>query len=161
MQRNCGAVLSLQGERTGDTAALREAVEHYRAALEEYTRQESPIDVAVTQSNLGQALRVLGERDGDRALLEQAAAACRAALAVYVREVTPLEWAMASTNLANALTALDEPGSVGAAIAIYREAIAALDGPARLQQRAIARHNLKRAEQRLEVLHRPPNDPRQ
>ena len=63
MQRNCGAVLSLQGERTGDTASLREAVDHYRAALEEYTRQESPIDVAVTQSNLGQALRVLGERD--------------------------------------------------------------------------------------------------
>ena len=38
MQRNCGAVLSLQGERTGDTASLREAVEHYHAALDEYAR---------------------------------------------------------------------------------------------------------------------------
>ena len=83
MQRNCGAVLSLLGERTGDTASLREAVDHYRAALEEYARQELPIDVAMTQSNLGQALRVLGERDSDRDMLAEAVAACRAALAVY------------------------------------------------------------------------------
>ena len=34
-----------------------DALEHYRAALEEYSYQESPIDVAITQSNLGQALR--------------------------------------------------------------------------------------------------------
>ncbi len=158
MQRNCGAVLSLQGERTGHTASLREAVDHYRAALEEYTRQESPIDVAVTQSNLGQALRVLGARDGDRDMLAEAAAACRAALAVYTREATPLEWAMASTNLANALTELNDAASIEEAIAIYRDAIAMLDGPARLQQRAIARYNLKRAEGRLAALRQSPND---
>ena len=161
MQRNCGAVLSLQGERTGDTASLREAVDHYRAALEEYARQESPIDVAITQSNLGQALRVLGERDNDRDMLTEAVAACRAALAVYTREATPLEWAMASTNLANALTALNDAASLEEAIAIYREAIAALDGPARLQQRAIARYNLKRAEGRLAELRQSQNDRRQ
>ena len=57
---------------------------------------------------------------------------------------------MASTNLANALTSLDDAASIEKAIAIYREAIAALDGPARLQQRAIARYNLKRAEERLD-----------
>jgi tetratricopeptide (TPR) repeat protein len=161
MQRNCGAVLSLQGERTGDTASLREAVDHYRAALEEYTRQESPVDVAVTQSNLGQALRVLGERDKDRDLLAEAAEACRAALAIYTLDATPLEWAMASTNLANALTALDEVATVEEAVSIYRRAVAALEGPARLQQRAIARYNLKRAEQRLAELRQSPSDRRQ
>jgi tetratricopeptide (TPR) repeat protein len=158
MQRKCGAVLSLQGERTGDTTALREAVEHYRAALEEYTSQESPIDVAVTQSNLGQALRVLGERESDGQLLVEAAAACRAALAVYTRDATPLEWAMASTNLANALTALNQASSLEEAIAIYRDAIATLAGPARLQQRAIARYNLRRAEGRLAALRQSPSD---
>ena len=65
---------------------------------------------------------------------------------------------MASTNLANALTALDDLASVEEAITIYRDAIAALDGPARLQQRAIARYNLKRAEGRLAALRQSPND---
>ena len=86
----------------------------------------------------------------------QAVAACRAALAVYTREATPLEWAMASTNLANALTALDDEASIEEAVAIYRDAITLLDGPARLQQRAIARYNLKRAEGRLATLRSPP-----
>jgi tetratricopeptide (TPR) repeat protein len=161
MQRNCGAVLSLQGERTGDSASLREAIDHYRAALEEYSEQESPIDVAITQSNLGQALRVLGERDRDRGLLAEAVAACRAALAVYTREATPLEWAMASTNLGNALTALDDVPSLEEAVTIYGEAIVMLEGPARLQQRAIARYNLNRAEKRLAELRQSPSDRRQ
>jgi tetratricopeptide (TPR) repeat protein len=154
-------VLSLQGERTGDTASLREAVEHYHAALDEYAEQDSPIDIAVTQSNLGQALRVLGERDNDRDALAEAVTACRAALKVYTREATPLEWAMASTNLANALAALNDSASIEEAIAIYRDAIATLDGPARLQQRAIARYNLKRAEGRLVELRQNPSDRRQ
>ena len=58
------------------------------------------------------------------------------------------------------LTALDDAASVAEAVAIYREALAALDGPARLQQRAIARYNLKRAETRLETLRHSPSDPR-
>ena len=67
---------------------------------------------------------------------------------------------MASTNLANALAALNDTASVEEAITIYRDAIAALDGPARLQQRAIARYNLKRAEERLAALRQTPNDRR-
>jgi hypothetical protein len=143
---------------TGDTAALREAVDHYRAALDEYTRQESPVDIAITQSNLGQALRVLGERDHDRGLLTEAVACCCAARAVYTRDAMPVEWAMASTNLANALAALDDVASLEEAVTVYHEAIVALDGPARLQQRAIARYNLKRAEERLARLRPSPND---
>ena len=63
---------------------------------------------------------------------------------------------MASTNLANALVALAATETTGEhleeAIAVYRGALATLDGPARVQQRAIARYNLKRAEQRLSAL---------
>jgi hypothetical protein len=65
---------------------------------------------------------------------------------------------MAGTNLANALTALNDAASVEEAIATYRAAIGVLDGPARLQQRAIARYNLKRAEDRLAALRPSPND---
>ena len=66
---------------------------------------------------------------------------------------------MASTNLANALDGAGRRASIEEAIAIYREALAALDGPARLQQRAIARYNLKRAEQRLAALRQLPERP--
>jgi len=37
-------------------------------------------------------------------------------------------------------------------VAIYRAALGTLNGPERLQQRAIARYNLKRAEQKLSAL---------
>src|SRR6185503_7842909 len=93
-------------ERTGDNASLRDAIEHYRAALEAYAQQDAPLDVALTHSNLGQALRVLGEHEGDSDMLAGAVTSCRSALQVYTRDASPLEWAMASTNLANALVAL-------------------------------------------------------
>jgi hypothetical protein len=67
---------------------------------------------------------------------------------------------MASTNLANALTELNDAASIEEAITIYRDALAVLDGPSRLQQRAIARYNLKRAEGRLAALRQNRNDPR-
>ena len=151
MQRNSGAVLSLLGERTGDTASLREAVDHYRAALDEYTQQDSPLDVAVTQSNLGQALRVLGERDKDASAGRGGRRMSRGA-SVYTREATPLEWAMASTNLANALRPWPNrlAASIGRSHRDLSRAFRRCSMVRRaLQQRAIARYNLKRAEQRL------------
>ena len=99
---------------------------------------------------------MLGERDGDSDILRDAVAACRAALDVYTREATPLEWAMASTNLANALVALAE---TEAATRIWKKPSPSIARrwprsmvPERIQQRAIARYNLKRAEQRLSAL---------
>ena len=38
----------------------------YDAALEEYTRERTPLDWAMTQSNLGSALAALGEREAGR-----------------------------------------------------------------------------------------------
>ncbi len=128
-------------------------------------------DWALTQSNLGQALRLLGERDDTQegtGLLRDAVAACAAALAGTARERTaqdrapqdramqdraPHAWAMTATNLANALAALavrdGDTACLRQAIACYRQALAALDGPRWLRQRAIARHNLALAERRL------------
>jgi tetratricopeptide (TPR) repeat protein len=129
-------------------------------------------DWALTQSNLGQALRLLGERSGDTPdgtpngapdgtpngthHLHEAVAACEAALAATARDAAPEERAMVTTNLANALAALGEragdPDSLRRAIDAYRQALAALGGPRWLRQRAIARHNLRLAEQRLAAL---------
>ena len=144
-------VLLAEGEAAEEISVIADAVSGFNAAVKLAPRAEAPLDWAKTQSRLSAALRALGA---------EAVAACRAALAVYTLEATPLEWAMASTNLANALTGLDDVASIEEAIAIYRAAIAALDGPARLQQRAIARYNLKRAEERLAALRQTPNDRR-
>jgi tetratricopeptide (TPR) repeat protein len=171
MLRNRGAALSLLGEVANDPDALHDAIGCYRAALEVYASAATPAgsasadwalaDWALTQSNLGQALRLLGERTGDTPNgtqngthhLRAAIAAGEAALAATARDAAPEAWAMTATNLANALAALGERAGdtdcLRRAIEVYRQALAALGGPRWLRQRAIARHNLTLAEQRL------------
>lgn len=149
-------------------------------AMPEWARTDAALadraraDWALTQSNLGQALRLLGERTGDPPVgspsqgtppygastgmhyLREAAAAGEAALAATAEDAAPEERAMVSTNLANALAAIGEragdPASLRRAIDCYGQALAALGGPRWLRQRAIARHNLRLAEQRLATL---------
>jgi tetratricopeptide (TPR) repeat protein len=178
MMRNRGAALSLLGEVANDPDALIDAIGCYRAALEVYalsataagpvtspgTAPMAPLgaapalsDWALTHSNLGQALRLLGERIEDTQSsaqhLREAVAACEVALTATPQDAAPEEWAMTATNLANALAALGErvgdPDCLHRAIDVYRQALAALGGPRWLRQRAIARHNLALAEQRL------------
>ena len=79
-QNNLATALAALGERERGTALLMEAVEAYRAALEERTRERVPLDWAMTQNNLGNALQLLGARESGTARLEEAVAAYRAAL---------------------------------------------------------------------------------
>jgi hypothetical protein len=44
------------GERASGTVRLEEAVTAYREALQERTREQVPLDWAMTQNNLGNAL---------------------------------------------------------------------------------------------------------
>nr|MDJ0823324.1 hypothetical protein [Paracoccaceae bacterium] len=74
-------------------ARLEEAVQAYRAALEERTRDRVPLDWAATQNNLGNALRNLGEREIGAARLEESVVAYRAALEERTRDRVPLNWA--------------------------------------------------------------------
>jgi tetratricopeptide (TPR) repeat protein len=94
------------GERESDTARLEEAVEAYRAALEERTRQHVPLQWATTQNNLGIALAALGKHEAGTAWLERAVEAFRAALEEWTRERVPLQWAMTQNNLGTALVIL-------------------------------------------------------
>ena len=68
LQMSLGNALQILGAREGGTERLEQAVDAYRAALEERTRERVPLEWAATQNNLGNALRILGEREsGHRA----------------------------------------------------------------------------------------------
>lgn len=126
-QNDLGISLSTLGARESGTEKLKEAVEAYRAALQERTREQTPLDWARTQSNLGVALQTLGERDSRTARLEEAVAAHRAALEELTRERVPVDWAMTQINLGNAFKALGERESVTTrleeAVTAYRAAL--------------------------------------
>jgi len=105
-QNNLGTVLWTLGAREGSAVLLAEAVQAYRAALEEWTRDRVPLDWATTQNNLGTALATLGAREGSAVRLQEAVQAYRAALEEYTRDRVPLEWAMSYGNQGVALRAL-------------------------------------------------------
>ena len=90
---NFGVALGRLGERESDTRRLEEAVQVFRAALEERPRERVPLDWATTQSNLGAALMTLGARESGTVRLEPAVAAYREALEERTRERVPLDWA--------------------------------------------------------------------
>jgi tetratricopeptide (TPR) repeat protein len=81
-QNNLGNALWRLGERESGTERLEQAVEAFRLALEEYTRERVPLDWAQTQNNLGIVLTALGERRHSITLLRQTEAAIQSAYAV-------------------------------------------------------------------------------
>ena len=100
---NLGNALQSLGARESGTVRLEQAVQAYRLALEEFTRERVPLQWATTQMNLGSALQTLGERESGTARLEQAVQAYRLALEEFTRERVPLQWATTQMNLGNAL----------------------------------------------------------
>jgi tetratricopeptide (TPR) repeat protein len=95
-------------ERETGTAHLTEAVAAYRAALEEYTRDQVPLDWATTQDHLGNALWTLGRRESGTTHLTEAVAAYRGALEELTPDLAPLDWARTQNDLGNSLKALGE-----------------------------------------------------
>lgn len=85
IQTGLGNVLALLGEGESSTKHLEQAVEAYRAALQERTRERVPLDWAQTQNNLGNALETVGVRTHDRAKLEEAQKAVSAAFEVFMQ----------------------------------------------------------------------------
>ena len=94
--------LNSHAKMAPDRRGLDEAVNAYRAALLELTRERVPLLRARAQINLGTALANFGEREASEASanwFEQAVEAYRAALQELKRERVPLEWAMTQNNL--------------------------------------------------------------
>jgi tetratricopeptide (TPR) repeat protein len=122
-----GIALASLGERESDTARLEAAVEAYREALKEWTRERVPLDWARTQNNLGIVLQRLGERESGTARLEAAVAAYHEALKELTHERVPLQWATTQMNVGTALLMLGErergTARLEAAVEAYHEAL--------------------------------------
>ncbi|WP_199270422.1 tetratricopeptide repeat protein [Stappia indica] len=115
------------GTREAGTARLEQAVETYRLALEERTRERVPLDWAMMQNNLGNALQTLGTREAGTTRLEQAVETFRLALEERARERVPLDWATTQNNLGNALRNLGaragDPARLEQALEAFRLAL--------------------------------------
>jgi Tetratricopeptide repeat len=65
-QNNLGTALRTLGERESGTERLLQAVDAYRDALKEWTRERVPLQWATTQNNLGNVQTLLNERLGSQ-----------------------------------------------------------------------------------------------
>ncbi len=148
-----GVALRILGERESGTARLDEAIEAFRAALHENSRERVPLRWAMTQNNLGNALATLGARESSTARLEEAIQVYRAALMVYTRERVPLDWAMTQNNLGNTLSRLggNERGTarLEQAVEAYRAALQERTRERVPLQWAMTQNNLGTALQKL------------
>ncbi|MGE3930957.1 MAG: hypothetical protein AB7G05_12405, partial [Hyphomonadaceae bacterium] len=121
-QQDLGLAYDRLARRDDDPAARAQATGSYRAALEVYTRDETPDKWARTQSGLAGALRAQGMRDFyDDAPLAQALGAYRAAIEVWTRQSAPADWALTQNNIALTLRILASGGDVQ----LLRQAVAA------------------------------------
>ena len=100
------AVATLAFHR-GTTDLYHVAVQTYRAALEQLSRVESPIDWALTQKHLGASLQAIYEHTSDEDTLRQAAAAFEACLEIFRPDNFPIQWASAQNRLGQVLFKLD------------------------------------------------------
>ena len=107
-KNSLGNALLMLGVAEGDGVRIAQALGAYQAALEESTREQAPLDWAMTQNNIGNALNALASGETGVGRLEEAVRAYRAALEERTRERVPLDWAMTQSNLADALLALSK-----------------------------------------------------
>jgi tetratricopeptide (TPR) repeat protein len=102
LTRSANALTS-HGDEKGDNAILAQAIGVYRDVLRHRTREQMPLDWAMTQNERGNALLRLGERESATGRLEEAVVTYREALKERARERVPLQWALTQNNLGLAL----------------------------------------------------------
>jgi len=110
------------GDREGN---LRQAIACFEAALQVWTREEFPVEWAMTQNNLGTADLDLPGGDHEENL-RQAITCYEAALQVRTREEFPVEWAATQNNLGNVYGILpggDHEENLRQAITCYEAAL--------------------------------------
>jgi tetratricopeptide (TPR) repeat protein len=132
MQNNLGNALRTLGQRESGTQRLIEAVEAFRDALKEWTRERVPLQWATTQTNLGNALWTLGESESGTEHLLEAVEAYRDALKEWTRARMPLQGAYSQHGLAEALARLAERQKDPA---LMQEALVCMRGAAEEYQR--------------------------
>ncbi len=102
-----GNALATLAARTGNRDLYQVAAQTYQAALENQSREDDPLDWALTKKHLGAVLQALAERTDDMETLGAAAAAFRSALEVLTRAESPRAWAATQNRLGQVLYRLD------------------------------------------------------
>lgn len=100
------AVATLAFQR-GTAELYQVAVQTYRAALEQISKDDNPIDWALTQKHLGTSLQAIAERTNEEDILSQAAEALEASLDVFRRNTYPMQWASLQSRLGQVFYKLD------------------------------------------------------
>jgi tetratricopeptide (TPR) repeat protein len=117
-----GAYLEQAGALEGDTASMQEAIDSFRAALQEGIGDRFEYQIA-----LGLSIAVLGWQKGDTVSLEQAIAINRAVLEGVSRDKAPSHWARAQSALGISLALLGwqkgDTVSIEQAITVQRAAL--------------------------------------
>lgn len=120
--------LLLYGEQRANLRLYEEAIEYYREALKDTSREKTPLKWAALMSQLGNAQQELGALAHDTTRLEEARAAFQEAIEAHLRELDALSWAIVQNSLASVLDTLGEYNQDRAllekAIAIRRETVA-------------------------------------
>ncbi|MPN10697.1 hypothetical protein SDC9_157994 [bioreactor metagenome] len=94
----------------GSAGRLQEAVDTYKQALLERTRERVPLDWATTMNNLASALLWLGRMEGSVSILEEAVGTYQQALIEYTQDRAPMDWVGTMDNLNQAQEALNDMG---------------------------------------------------
>ena len=102
-----GNAIATLAHQRGTAELYQVAVQTYRAALEQLSRDDNPIDWALTQKHLGASLQAIAERTNDEETLNQSAEALEAALETFRPEIYPIQWASAQNRLGLVLYKLD------------------------------------------------------
>ena len=102
-----GNALATLANRGGNRDLYQVAAQTYQASLENRSREDDPLDWALTKKNLGAVLQALAERTNDMETLAAAAAALRGALDVLTRAEFPRAWAATQNRLGQVLYRLD------------------------------------------------------
>ncbi|MFQ5619282.1 MAG: hypothetical protein ACE5FR_09935 [Rhodospirillales bacterium] len=102
-----GNALATLANRGGNRDLYQVAAQTYQASLENRSREDDPLDWALTRKHLGAVLQVLAERTNDADTLAAAADALRGALDVLTRAESPRAWAATQNRLGQVLYRLD------------------------------------------------------
>lgn len=94
------------GNQKGEPHYFREALQYYEQALQIYSRDEEPLQLAIIQHNYGVILFELGEPQTDNGTLKKAENIYRQIIEADLKEQAPLLWAMSMNNLGSVLRQL-------------------------------------------------------
>jgi hypothetical protein len=107
-QNNLGAALHKLGERREEPQLLAQAVDAYEHAIQEWTRERTPMHWAMTKANLGVARKILAQKTGEIGVARMAMADLEGALETFRTASHARYFELVQEQLAEARAVLKE-----------------------------------------------------